>query len=88
MIRFNEFWGDFEFEAEVYPSGSAWLPWSGRTSRWWWEISCRRIGDTEWTTLEYTPGGGGGAFTLRRALIQATDATFIMYELVKETGLG
>jgi len=65
------------FYAEIEPAGSRWLPWPGRTSRWWYEI--HSVGEpdehgTTGNTYAYTPGGSGGAFTLRACIIKASEA--------------
>ena len=59
--------------AEIEPSGSAWLPWPGRMSRWWYEITAVDIEGTNWTWA-YEPGGSGGGFTLRACLRRAMRA--------------
>ena len=63
--------------AEIEIAGSRWLPWPGRTSRWWFEIGKvapdEDGNDTYWT-LAYEPGGSGGGFTLAACLRRASAA--------------
>ena len=63
--------------AEIEIAGSRWLPWPGRTSRWWFEISKiapdETGSDVDWT-LAYEPGGSGGGFTLAACLRRASAA--------------
>jgi len=63
--------------AEIEPAGTGWLPWPGRTSRWWYEVHA--VGDPDGhgvfrSTYAYQPGGSGGAFTLRSCIRKATAA--------------
>lgn len=63
--------GDGVLFAEVEPAGSRWLPWKGRTSRWWFEVNSMTPGDECMTTWAYTEGGSGGGFTLRACVRRA-----------------
>lgn len=69
--------------AEVVPAGSRWLPWVGRTSRWWFEVHVLDAPGTvqfheppyvDRSTLAYHERGSGGGFTLARCIRRATDA--------------
>lgn len=63
--------------AEVVPAGSRWLPWPGRTSRWWFEVHAQHAPSEHGvtgTTYAYVEGGSGGAFTLRGCIAKAMDA--------------
>lgn len=66
--------------AEITPAWSRWLPWPGRTSRWWFEIMhaepqgpAGKAG-VEITTHGYEDYGSGGGFTLRACVLKATEA--------------
>lgn len=78
--------------AEVEPSGYRWLPWPGRTSRWWFEVMHKHDPDEhgcDTTTHAYLEYGRGGAFTLRRCLIRASEAIEVaVEELEKEAGIS
>ena len=56
--------------AAIEPAESRWLPWPGRTSRWWFEIN--RVFPA--ATLAYEDGGSGGGFTLAACIRGASDA--------------
>jgi len=69
--------GDHVFFAEVVPAGSRWLPWPGRTSRWWFEVHAKHAADehgVDTTTYAYLNGGSGGGFTFRSCVSKAMDA--------------
>lgn len=53
--------------ADIEPAASRWLPWPGRTSRWWFEVRCDQH------THAYEAGGSGGGFTLRSCFWRAVD---------------
>jgi hypothetical protein len=74
--------------AEIMPAASRWLPWTGRTSRWWFEIH-------EWsplpgefgvhvTTHAYTDYGSGGSFTLAGCHRKAVKAILLAADLENE----
>ncbi len=63
-------WG--HYYAEIEPAMSRWLPWPGRTSRWWFEINDADGGAV--ITLAYEDGGSGGGFTLAACIRKATAA--------------
>lgn len=77
-IEFTEGWGDHEFAVCIDPAGP-WRPWPGRMSRWWWEIMAREVGG-EWFLLGYEPGGSGGGFTLRSAIVRGSEAVWNLFE--------
>lgn len=65
------------FFASVEPAYSRWLPWPGRTSRWWYEI--RSFGEPDEhgvaaSTWAYMDGGSGGGFTLAACIRRAQRA--------------
>ena len=69
--------GDETIYAEVTPAGSRWLPWPGRTSRWWFEVHSKHAPDehgVDTSTWAYIEGGSGGGFTLRSCIAKATEA--------------
>lgn len=70
--------------AEVVPAGSRWLPWFGRTSRWWFEVhSVENEGGEPWGhTWAYTDGGSGGGFTLAACVRRARNAVCDIVERV------
>jgi hypothetical protein len=61
------------YYAEVEPAGSRWLPWPGRTSRWWYEVH-ELEKDGERATWAYVEGGSGGGFTLAACVRRAQEA--------------
>lgn len=68
--------GDYGFYAEIAPAASAWLPWPGRTSRWWFEVTGPPEANDEYQVPTHYYTFDGGAFTLRRCIFRAVDAVF------------
>lgn len=62
--------------AVVEPAGSRWLPWPGRTSRWWYEVhGVDAAGGGTTYAYTYAHGtGSGGAYTLRGCVRKALAA--------------
>ena len=64
-----------KFYAEIEHAGSRWLPWRGRTSRWWFEVcAVDDAPETPYTTYAYVEGGSGGAYTLKKCISRADAA--------------
>jgi hypothetical protein len=76
--------------AGIHPSGSRWLPWPGRMSRWWYEVGhvtpepCEQLGTprTAWTDAY------GEAFTLRSAIRRAYHTMDATYERLTDSTTG
>jgi hypothetical protein len=68
--------------AEIEPAPKRnWRPLPGRMAMWWYEVHSEDPGDDCATTWAYMDRGSGGAFSFRKTVRLARDAThYFAYE--------